>query len=61
MTKSLIDPQKILHVHPETLMRLLESGRARRREDGVPFIREKDHAFGGMALQISDKVAPNGV
>jgi hypothetical protein len=41
-------------------VRLLESGRAKKRPDGVAVIRERDHVFAGMALMVSDKVAPHG-
>jgi hypothetical protein len=56
-----VDPTRILYARPETFIKLLETKRARKREDDVAFIRERDHEFANMALMVSDQVAPGAI
>lgn len=57
--RRMTDHLNILHVQPETMARLLASGRVQRLDDGTPVFPESDHTFPGAALQLSRAVTPN--
>lgn len=55
------DIRPLLYVQPETLKRLLASGRVRKLKDGTPVFSARDQAFPNAAVQLSLEVTGHAV